>query len=309
VVVLVTGVSSSPGYKAALSLAGRGVEVVGVYNQHPVKVEGIQTVRMNLVEGAGSLVREYRPTVVIHTAALGNVDLCEEQRDLCYKVNVEATRELFREAYRVGAKIFYLSTDYVFDGTRGLYREDDVPSPVNFYGLTKLLGEEAALALGGTVVRTSAVYGVGPGRPNFGKVVAEKLLRGETVKAFTDQWLSPTLNTLLGEALAKLALDVDFEGVLHVAGPRMSRYEFAVAVARAFGLDERLVEPASMNSVSFKAPRPRDSSLDVSTASRLLGLRLNDVDYALSLFRSEFHHTSRVVGKRFSSFKFEQEPL
>lgn len=294
-VVLVTGVSSSPGYKAALSLARRGVEVVGVYNQHPVEVEGIQTVRRELVEEARSLVREYRPTVVIHIAAIGNVDLCEELRDLCYRINVEVARQLFKEAYRVGAKIIYLSTDYVFDGARGLYREDDTPSPVNFYGLTKLLGEEAALTLGGTVVRTSAVYGVGPGRPNFGKIVVEKLMRGETVKAFKDQWLSPTLNTLLGEALAKLALDMNFEGVLHVAGPRLSRYEFAIAVARAFNLDEKLVEPASMSSTSFKAPRPRDSSLNSSTASRLLGLKLNDMDHALSLFKDEFRYTSNVA--------------
>lgn len=286
-VVLVTGVSSSPGYKAALSLARRGVEVVGVYNQHPVRVKGVETIRRDLTRDARGLVREYKPDAVVHTAAMGNVDLCEEDRSACYRVNVEATRELLREAYRLGARIVYLSTDYVFDGVRGLYREEDTPSPVNFYGLTKLLGEEAALALGGVVARTSAVYGVGPGRPNFGKVVVEKLMRGERVRAFTDQWLSPTLNTLLGEALAMLAVEADYEGILHVAGPRMSRYDFAVAVARAFGLDEGLIEPASMDSVDFKAPRPRDSSLDSSKASRMLGLRLNDLGHALSLFKRE----------------------
>lgn len=285
--ILVTGISSSPGYKIALELSGHGHSVVGIYNDHPVEPRGFSVLRWDLRRDPSRPVIDHRPSVVIHTAGIGNVDLCEERRDLCYEVNTIATRELARISSRFGARFIYLSTDYVFRGTKGMYREQDIPEPINFYGLTKLLGEEATLLVGGVVVRTSAVYGVGPGRPNFGKVVVEKLMRGEEVVAIEDQWLSPTLNTLLGVAIAKL-VGMEYHGIIHVAGPRMSRYEFALSIAEAFGLDRSLIKPAKLDEMSFKAPRPRDSSLDISRAEEMLGIPLGDIRQALSIFRKEY---------------------
>jgi len=289
VTVLVTGASSSPGYKTVLALLKRGANVVGVYNQHPISIPGAEMVKANLVKDAEKVVKDYKPSILIHIAALGDVDACESNKQLCYTINVVVTRRILREAARLGAKIIYLSTDYVFDGSRGLYQEDDPPNPINYYGLTKLLGEVATLTLDGVVVRTSAIYGLGPGRPNFGKIVIEKLSKGEIVKAFIDQWLSPTLNTLLGEALAKLALDLELSReILHVAGPRMSRYEFAKAIARVFGFNEKLVKPTSISEFSFKAPRPKDSSLKVTRAERLLGIAFNDINNALKILYEEY---------------------
>lgn len=296
VVVLVTGASSSPGYKTVLALLKRGASVVGVYNQHPISIPGAEMVKADLVKDAEKVVRDYKPSILVHVAALGDVDACESNKQLCYTINVVATRRTLYEASRLGAKIIYLSTDYVFDGSKGLYRENDPPNPINYYGLTKLLGEETTLTLGGVVVRTSAIYGLGPGRPNFGKVVVEKLSKGETIKAFIDQWLSPTLNTFLGEALAKLALDLELSReILHVAGPRMSRYEFAKAIARVFGFNEELIKPTSMSQFSFKAPRPRDSSLRVAKAEQLLGIAFSDIDKALKVFHREYHEGKRLT--------------
>ena len=290
---LVTGVSSSPGYKIALRLASAGWEVLGVYNQHPVG--GISAVRWDLAAGARELVRRYKPALIIHAAAIGDVDRCETEPQLCYLVNVVATREIASEAYRVGARVVYISTDYVFPGDRGLYREDDPPRPVNYYGLTKLLGEEAVLAVGGAVVRTAWIYGLGPGRLNFGRAVVERLSRGEEVRAVADQWGSPTLNTLLAEAVAKLA-EREHSGVLHAAGPRMSRYEFALAIAEAFGLPRELVKPISMSEVGYRAPRPRDSSLVSRRAVEMLGVPIDNIDYALSIFKREWVEQRHAAG-------------
>ncbi len=289
-IVLVTGVSSSPGYKIAVKLLGR-YQVVGTYNEHRVDIPGAELVRVDLTRGSADLIRNYKPDVLVHVAAIGNVDQCEEQPDLCYKVNVVASRELMTNAYRVGSAIYYLSTDYVFDGERGLYEEGDVPRPVNYYGLTKLLAEEVARALGGAVIRVAWIYGTGPGRPNFGKTVVDKLRRGEEVRAIIDQWSSPTLNTLIGEAFMKL-IEMRFVGTLHVVGPRMSRYEFAKAIARYFGFNEDLVKPIRLADVNYRARRPRDSSLSNKRAIELLGIPLNDINHALSIFKKELEETT-----------------
>ncbi|WP_243680542.1 sugar nucleotide-binding protein, partial [Vulcanisaeta souniana] len=118
------------------------------------------------------------------------------------------------------------------------------------------------------------------------RIVVEKLMRSEEVTAIVDQWSSPTLNTIIGEAFEKL-ISMKFTGILHVVGPRLSRFEFARAIARYFGLNESLVKPIGLGDVKYKAKRPRDSSLGNKRAMELLGIPLNDIGYALSIFKKE----------------------
>jgi len=283
-VILVTGASSLPGWGIAFELLRAGYEVLGVYKDHPAG--GIQAVRYDLLQDPRGIIKLYKPDVLVHTASIGNVDLCEDNKEFCYRFNVIASRELIMEAYRSGSRIVYLSTDYVFDGFKGLYREDDVPRPINFYGLTKLLAEQAVLTLGGCVIRVSAVFGPGPGRPNFAKVVYEKLSRGEVVEAAVDQYLSPTFNLYIGRALAKLLELRENIGILHVAGPRLSRYEYALLVARVFDLRSDLIKPTTMDKIPYKAPRPRDSSLSNLRAINITGLDLNNVESALREYKN-----------------------
>jgi dTDP-4-dehydrorhamnose reductase len=286
--VIVTGVSSSPGFKIALKLAETGWDVLGVYNQHPV--EKIFAVKWDLDKDPQNLLRTYMPSLLVHVAAIGDVDKCEAEPLSCYKINTVATRELVKGSYKLGVRMIYLSTDYVFDGFKGMYGEEDPPRPINYYGLTKLLGEEAVLSIEGTVIRTSWIYGFGPGRQNFGKTVVEKLSRGEIIRAIIDQWGSPTLNTLIGEAVKVLA-EKELSGILHVAGPRMSRFEFALSIAEFFGFPKDLIKPISVSEIGYKAPRPKDSSLDNRRAIDLLKIPLNDIKYSLTIFRKEWEET------------------
>ncbi|AET33359.1 dTDP-4-dehydrorhamnose reductase [Pyrobaculum ferrireducens] len=290
--ILVTGASSSPGFKILERLRREGWEVLGIYNQHPV--EG--AVQWDLAKDPVGVLERFSPDAVVHAAALGDVDRCEVEPALCYRVNAVTTREIARWCSKRGAALVYLSTDYVFPGDRGSYREEDPPRPVNYYGLTKLLGEEAALAAGGAVVRVAWIYGFGPGRQNFGRTVVEKLSRGEEVRAVVDQWGSPTLNTLIAEVVAKV-LEKSISGILHAAGPRLSRYEFALAIAEAFGFSKELVKPIKAADLSFKAPRPRDSSLDSSLAVSTLGVPVNDIRYALSIFKKEWEEGRHADGR------------
>ncbi|MGC8996227.1 MAG: SDR family oxidoreductase [Thermoplasmata archaeon] len=283
--ILVTGISSSPGFKIGLKLSEK-YDVLGVYNEH--KIEGINSVKYDLSKEPEKLLFNYKPEILVHVAAIGNVDFCEENKKQCYKINVEITRRLFNEAYKRNIKIVYVSTDYVFDGKKGLYKEDDIPSPINYYGLTKLIGEEIALANGGTVIRIASVYGMGYGRTNFGKFIIEKLSKNEKIEAAVDQYSSPTLNTQIGEAIVKL-IEKDFNGLIHITGPRLSRFEFAIKVAEKFGFDKSLVNPVSIEKFTFKAPRPRDSSLDNSLGIDITGIELNNIDKSLDTFRSEYY--------------------
>ncbi|MCC6058543.1 MAG: SDR family oxidoreductase, partial [Desulfurococcaceae archaeon] len=227
--ILVTGGSSTPGFRIVEEFAKAGYKVFAQYNEHEIpNMNNVAKVKADFrdLEKVTQLVKETKPDIVIHTVAIGDVDRCEVDKELAWRVNVEATLALVKEASKINAYFLYLSTDYVFDGERGLYREDDVPNPVNYYGFTKLVAEN--IVRSGlnryAVIRTSHIYGFGMGRKNFARVVVESLSQGQKVRALVDQWLSPTLNTLLAKAIREI-IEKDYTGVIHIAGERISRYD------------------------------------------------------------------------------------
>jgi dTDP-4-dehydrorhamnose reductase len=290
--ILVTGGSSTPGFRIVEELAKAGYKVFAHYNEHDIpNMDNVAKVKADFrdLEKVAQLVRETKPDVVVHTAAIGDVDKCEVDKELAWRVNVEATLALVKEASKMGVYFLYLSTDYVFNGERGLYREDDVPNPVNYYGLTKL-GAENVVRSGldkYVIIRTSHIYGFGMGRKNFARAVVESLSQGQKVRALVDQWLSPTLNTLLAKAIREI-IEKDYAGVIHIAGERISRYDFAKAIARRFGFDENLIEPITMGDIQFKARRPRDSSLDTSRARSILRIDFYTLKNSLEVFYREW---------------------
>ncbi len=292
--ILVTGGSGLLGSKLVGELLSRNYEVIALYNRNPIPVdhEKLVKVRLDIVDKTSleDLILKTRPDVIIHSAAYTDVDGCERNKTYAWRVNVEATRSIVRAARVVKSHLIYVSTDYVFDGEKGLYRENDTPSPVNYYGLTKLVGEELVRTsdLLYTIVRPSTIYGVGGSKKSFAEYVAEKLSRGEKVRALVDQYVSPTHNTLLAMAVAEI-VEMRPMGVLHVAGERMNRYQFATKIAEALGLPVELVEKASIKDMKhWIAKRPRDSSLDTSKARSLLKTRFYDTKLALELFKQEW---------------------
>lgn len=289
--VLVTGGTGLLGWWLAKTLAGRGYRVVATYHsKEPRGLDGVEWVRLDLSDPAGSLdaLRGARPDAIIHAAAYTDVDGCELDKGRALRVNYLGTAAIARLASRLGAYLVYVSTDYVFDGERGMYSERDPPNPVNYYGLTKLLGEAAvgAAAPEGLVLRVSGLYGYSPtGKRNFALNALESLLAGREVRAFRDQRLSPTYTPHLAEAVARiLEAEPRPTGILHLAGEAMSRLEFALLLASAAGADRGLVKPASMSDLRLPARRPRDSSLDTGKAEGELGLKLPPTSEAVSEF-------------------------
>ena len=271
--MLVTGAGGLLG-SAVASLATEEHEVFAAFSKHVPSCGN--PVKLDLLDGEGTAaaVAKVRPDAIVHSAALTDVDRCEGDRDLAERVNHDATRTLSESAKRAGAFFLYVSTDYVFDGARGMYREEDQANPINLYGLTKLRGEQAVEASGTEfcIARGSVVYGAHPaaGKVNYALWLIESLRRGERVRVLRDQHVSPTLNLSFAEMILE-ALERRLTGIFHMAGAsRVSRYDFAVALAGAFGLDSSLVEPVNMDEMRWVAKRPRDSSLDVSKATSLL---------------------------------------
>ena len=205
-----------------------------------------------------------RPDAVVHTAALTDVDGCERQRDLAEAINRDGAANVARACAARGVRLVHLSTEYVFDGAAGPYREDDRTNPLGWYATTKHAGEQAVIASGGSwaVARTTIIYGYAPHvRANFVLWLLGRLRAGERANIVDDQVGSPTFADNLAEMTLALAAS-DRVGIFNTVGADvMSRYAFARVVAETFGLDPDLLDPISTASLNQLAPRPLRAGL------------------------------------------------
>jgi dTDP-4-dehydrorhamnose reductase len=206
-----------------------------------------------------SLITSFRPDIIINGAAMTNVDACETQRELAWKVNVIGVENLVEVSRRIDCTLFHLSTDYVFDGKNGPYKESDRVNPINYYGKTKLAGENVILAGGisSTIIRTIVVYGTGINvKDNFALWVVNSLRAGETIRCVDDQIANPTHVSDLSAGILK-AIERKRTGLYHLCGAdAVSRYEFAMKAAEVFGLDTSLIERVKSDTFRQTAPRP-----------------------------------------------------
>jgi dTDP-4-dehydrorhamnose reductase len=288
--LLITGASGLLGHKVGQLALKEGHEVYSLFKEHPVNL-GI-AVRLDLANGdeVADVIGRLKPEAVIHTAAYTNVDGCESDKELAWKVNAEATKHIARASTNINAHLTYVSTDYVFDGEKGLYSEEDQPNPISYYGYTKLKGEEFVKeqAEGWCIARTSVIYGwKQTEKLNFATWLITSLNQGKEIKVVTDQFVSPTLNANLAEMILEIA-ERRPTGTLHTAGAtRVSRLEFALRLAEVFNLNRHLIEPAKMNEMPWSAKRPKDSSLNVSKAKVFLNAKPLELDEALEIMKTE----------------------
>jgi dTDP-4-dehydrorhamnose reductase len=269
--LLIIGGSGLVGSKVAAS-ASESFKVVATYREKEPKIPRVEFVVLHKerVEDGMALVRATKPAYVVDTAAAHDVDRCEEERDFAWQMNAGSTGALARVATDVGARYLFISTDYVFDGRKGEYREGDVPRPVNYYGETKLAGEHAVLAATADhlVVRSSVIYGWHERRQNFATWVLSSARAGTPINVARDWVGSPTFADDLAAGILRL-LRVPDGGVYHLAGAdALSRHEFAVRLLRAFDLDAAMARPVRREELPLKAPRPADTSLSSEKAKR-----------------------------------------
>jgi dTDP-4-dehydrorhamnose reductase len=284
--LLITGGSGLLGSKVAEIAQVGGDEVFSGYAHN---VPGFGTpVRFDLLDGPGiaDMVERLAPEVIIHSAALTDVDRCEREKELAYKMNVDGTRDIAAAAQKAGSFLIYISTDYVFDGQRGMYREDDRPNPVSYYGYSKLLGEQYC---DGCIVRTCVIYGSRPasGKVNFALWLLNSLKSGKEVRVVTDQFITPTLNTNLATMVLEVA-ERRLCNIYNLAGAtRISRYDYALQLAEKLDLDASLILPSRMKDLLWTAERPIDSSLDTSKARMELTNKPLPLNEALRTLKAE----------------------
>jgi len=287
--ILITGASGLLGQAIAKLALEREHEVFSIYKEHPTNIGKAYKMNLTDSQGLSELIHELKPEAIVHTAAYTDVDGCELNKELALKVNAQTTKQLAVASNDVDAHMVYVSTDYVFDGEKGFYNEEDTPNPINYYGCTKLKGEEFVekYAKSWCIVRASVIYGWGGSKLNFATWLIENLKQRKEVKALIDQYVSPTLNTNLAQMLLEIA-EREFSGILHTAGAsKISRYEFALKFAEVSGLDANLIKPSNMNEMKWRARRPKDSSLNVGKALASLKTKPLKIDEALEVMKRE----------------------
>jgi len=289
--VLVTGASGSLGWALSKILLP-GCEVAATYNSHPSVPEGTEALRLDLSDkdALGDLCRQNKPDVIFHCAAMTNPDECEQDSRRAIRVNLEATQEIARIAEDMGSRLVFTSTDLVFDGSKGDYREQDAARPLSIYGTSKLRAEEAVLGTGpdSLVVRSSLMYGMGSETSGtFLTGLIEALAAGRPMRLFTDQRRNPILVDDFARALVA-AVEADLRGLYHVAGDEaVSRLEFGRQVCRAFGFDETLLDPISMEGFDYVAARPLDSTLNTEKFTSVTGFKPAGIAEALVALAGE----------------------
>ena len=253
--VLVTGFAGQLGWDTVQLLQARGIECRGVDMQDFDLADG---------QAVKDYVRSYRPTAIVHCAAYTNVDRAESQPEICAAVNGMGTVNVVRAALSVGAKIVFISTDYVFPGTGDQpWKIDDAYGPLNVYGMSKVQGEDAVRSLMTRyfILRTSWVFG--KNGHNFVRSILRLGREKKEIRVVSDQIGSPTYSRDLARVICDL-LPTEKYGIYHVRNEGfISWYDFAKMIVNKAGLPCRVV-PVSTSEYPTPAKRPLNSRLDGS---------------------------------------------
>lgn len=238
-----------------------------------------------------AVVGNFEPNIIINTAAMTNVDACENDKEQCWLLNVTAVEYLLKAAKKNQTHFIHLSTDFVFDGKAGPYAETDQPNPVSYYGKSKLAAEKlvAASTTSWSIVRTIIVFGVGEkmSRSNIVLWAKDALAKGEPLTIVNDQLRSPTL----AEDLAMgcwLITQQKATGIYHISGKdMMSIIDLVYAVADFYGYDKSIVSPISSSVLNQAAKRPPKTGFILDKAINKLGYQPHSFKEGLALISEQ----------------------
>ena len=246
------------------------------------------------------VLRLYRPDVLIHAAAMTNVDECENRKDECWVANVDSVKNLVSACEQLNIHLVHLSTDFIFDGENGPYSEDAEPHPVSYYGLTKLEAEKIiqASTCSWTILRTIIVYGIvnDMSRSNIVLWAKGALEKGLPINVVNDQWRMPTLAEDLA-ACCVLAARKKQQGIYNASGKdMMSIIEIVERVADYWKLDKSLIKPISSASLNQAARRPKRTGFILDKTIRDLGYQPHSFEEGLSILDKQLNAVASSSG-------------
>jgi dTDP-4-dehydrorhamnose reductase len=290
--LLITGASGLLGSKLQKIAEGK-FNLILLHNTRPLSPNSLELNITNQKE-VTKLFNDLKPEIVIHTASETNVDKCELQKEHAWKTNVEGTCNIARACKEIDAKLAYISTDYVFDGEKGNYKEEDKPNPISYYGITKLEGENQVIQNcdDHVILRTSVIYGWHQWKQNFATWIINQLRQNKEITVVDDHYNTPTLADNLAEMTIE-ALQSDLHGLYHASGiEKISRYDFAIQIAGTFRLNPNLVKPIKMSQLTaWVAKRPRNSSLNMDKIQKHLKTKPLNITDGLNKMKQQEKET------------------
>lgn len=287
--VLITGANGFVGHYLINHLLHQGYRVIATAkdgNRHKDESENLIFDHLDFTNGhtVKEVLEKYKPAVIVHAGAISKPDKCEQNKETAYRINVSGTINLLEEASNYKSFFIFISTDFVFDGEKGFYKEDDLRKPVNYYGETKLIAEDAVMKYGfdWAIVRTVLVYGKSfSGRDNLVTNVAKALTENKPLKIFDDQVRTPTYVEDLVNGVCAI-IERKARGVYHLSGEDVrTPYEIAIAVAELLHLDKSLITRVTAGTLQQPVKRPLKTGFNISKAKENLGFNPMSFDEGL----------------------------
>ncbi len=277
--ILITGANGFLGNYLVAQLLAKNYQVVatgkGECRLTFADENNFQYVSMNFTDpfAVHDVFEKYKPEIVIHAGAMTSADNCEQEQWLAFTTNVEGTLTMLFNAEDQKSFFIFISTDFVFDGKKGVYSEDDSTNPVNYYGKTKTEAEEAVreYRYDWAIIRTSLVYGRAiAGKKNLLTVVKEKLEKGEEYAVVNDQIRTPTYVEDLAFGIVAI-IEKKATGIFHLSGEDiLTPYTMAGMLAEYLSLDKSLLQKVTAANFSQPAKRPVNTSLVIDKAKRAI---------------------------------------
>lgn len=245
------------------------------------------------------VISDIKPDFIINTAAMTNVDQCEDDREGCWKNNVDAVGNLVAACEETGSFLIHLSTDFIFDGTEGPYPEEANPNPLSYYGETKLEAEKIITDSGikWAIARTVLVYGMAHdmSRSNIILWVKKSLEEGKNINVVNDQWRTPTL----AEDLAMgcfLIMKHEKTGIFNISGKELlNPYQMAIMTANYFKLDKSLINETDGSKFQQKAKRPPKTGFIIKKAETVLGYQPRSFEQGIKVLEEQLKKISNKV--------------
>jgi dTDP-4-dehydrorhamnose reductase len=270
--LFITGATGMVGSNVSVFLRDKYKVYAGTTKE--IKIRGCEMIFADITDRKKILeiFKKICPDYVLHLAALTDISLCEKNKKLAKKINIEGTKNIVFASEEIGARLIFASTNYVFNGKKGMYSEKDKTNPVNFYSQTKLEAEKEILKYKNSVVIRITPFGWNLfEKSSFLSSIIETLEKERPFNAFTDQFFSPLSTYDLSKILIKI-FESDITGILNIAGQeKMSKFEFSEKVSEVFNLDPKMINPIKLNDLGDSVERPKDTSLDISKAKSLFG--------------------------------------
>lgn len=261
-------------------------------NRLPFK-EGYEYFSMDITkpEEVASVIQKTMPDVIVHGAAMTNVDQCEFEKETCWAQNVKAVEYMVEACRKHDIFLCHVSTDFIFDGAAGPYTEEGEANPLSFYGWSKYAAEKVVQHSGirWAIARTVLVYGIAfdMSRSNIILWVKKSLEEGKNIKVVTDQWRTPTLAEDLAMGCFLIA-DKEAEGIFNISGKDLlTPYEMAMMTADYFGLDKGLIAEADSSNFTQPAKRPARTGFVLDKSNEILGYNPHSFKEGIAILASQ----------------------